>query len=465
MNLNTVGGFVMSRNWLAKGASIFCFIGGIILFLCVPVSVLGAEIEIDETQSLQEVIDAAAAGDVIKVKKGIYAGSVIISKPLSIIGEEGAVIDGEGTENIVQIITSDVTLEGLTIQHSGTSKIQSGIYIKEGQNHSIKNNVIRDALHGIYIENGYNHTISNNEITSYGEHFSDRGNGIYLSGGTGHYLENNRMTAVQDGIYGESTTNMTIIGNEAYQSRYGIHLMFAENVTVKDNHLANNITGMMFMDSKTIETVNNAVLNHFHVRGFGIIIYDSSDILLRENEIRLNSTGLSLEKTVDVQIERNIISGNQVGLEFIGENADNVFTENNFIGNVVQSKITNNQMQLDNGVKGNYWDDYNSFDVTGDGIGDITYKAGSLYDQLLEKEPYWQFFFESPTIKLWSKAETLFPSIGVADVYDENPLVEPVSLNKEASNEQGERNIGSLIIGLSFLWFSILLIVTGRRFT
>ena len=453
----------MRENWLVKGFSILCFIGGIIFFL--PVSVWGAEIEIDETQSLQEAIDAASAGDVIKVKKGVYTGSVTISKPLSIIGEEGAVIDGEGTESVVQITTSDVNVEGLTIQYSGTGTIQSGIYVKEGQKNSIKNNVIQDTLHGIYLEKGSNHNISNNEITSYGEHFSDRGNGIYLSGGTGHYLKDNRMTAVQDGIYGESATNITMSGNEVYQSRYGIHLMFAENVTLEGNHLENNITGMMFMDSKALATVHNVVLNHFHVRGFGIIIYDSSDILLRENEIRLNSTGLSLEKTIAVKIERNIISGNQVGLEFIGENADNIFTENNFIGNVVQSKITNNQMQLDNGIKGNYWDDYNSFDVTGDGIGDLTYKAGSLYDQLLEKEPYWQFFFESPTIKLWSKAETLFPSIGVADVYDENPLVEPVALSKETSTEQGTRNIGSLIIGLSFLWFSILLIVTGRRFT
>ena len=202
----------MRENWLVKGFSILCFIGGIIFFL--PVSVWGAEIEIDETQSLQEAIDAASAGDVIKVKKGVYTGSVTISKPLSIIGEEGAVIDGEGTESVVQITTSDVNVEGLTIQYSGTGTIQSGIYVKEGQKNSIKNNVIQDTLHGIYLEKGSNHNISNNEITSYGEHFSDRGNGIYLSGGTGHYLKDNRMTAGQAGIYGESATNITMSGNE-----------------------------------------------------------------------------------------------------------------------------------------------------------------------------------------------------------------------------------------------------------
>ncbi len=245
-------------------------------------------------------------------------------------------------------------------------------------------------------------------------------------------------------------------------SRYAVHLMFNKDALVENNHLEGNITGIMCMDSQGIELIGNTIVDHFNVRGFGLIIYDSSEIEIVKNEVRLNSTGLSLEKTVNVQIEKNVISGNQVGLEFIGSNENNIFTENNFIGNVVQSKITNNQMQLDNGMKGNYWDDYKSYDVTGDGIGEITYKAGSLYDQLLEKQPYWQFFFESPSIQLWSKAETLFPSIGLADVYDENPLVEPVVFSKEDSEDK-ERNIGALIVAIPFLWFSILLMWLGRR--
>ncbi|MGM9929501.1 MAG: nitrous oxide reductase family maturation protein NosD [Bacillus sp. (in: firmicutes)] len=454
----------MRITWLKAACVMLSYFSSMLIILLLPNLVSAEEISVGENQSLQQAIDDASAGDVIKLKKGLYKGSVTITKALSIVGEEGVIIDGEGEGNVLTIIADDVTLEGVTIQNSGKGTNESGIYVKDGDRITIQGNVIQDALHGIYIENGTDNTISGNEISSFAGRLSDKGHGVYLSGGSSFYLEGNVFMGVQDGVYSENVDGVELIENQVYYSRYAIHLMFNKNVRLEGNHLEGNITGVMCMDSQQIDLISNEIIDHFNVRGFGIIIYDSADIAIKENDVRLNSTGLSLEKTVEVQIERNIISGNQVGLEFIGSNEGNVFTENNFIGNVVQSKITNNQMQLDNGVRGNYWDDYSSYDVTGDGIGDITYKAGSLYDQLLEKQPYWQFFFESPSIQLWSKAETLFPSIGIADVYDENPLVEPVALS-EKSTENKERDIGILLLAIPFLWFSILLIWLGRHYS
>ena len=324
---------------------------------------------------------------------------------------------------------------------------------------------MKDTMHGIYMNDSRDAVISGNQISSVSEHFSNRGSGIFIFKGSGYTIDDNVMMSVQDGIYVESASDMTLRNNEAYSSRYGLHFMFAKDVLAEENHMERNITGMMIMDSESIQVLNNEVINQFHVRGFGLLIYESHDLLLDGNEIRQNSTGLSLEKTVDVEIKRNIISANQVGLEFIGENENNIFTENNFIANIVQSKISNNDMKLDNGEIGNYWDDYSSFDITGDGIGEETYKAGSLYDQLLEKQPYWQFFFESPSITLWSQAESFFPSLS-ANVYDDHPLVSPVQLADDSSAEEGTaRDIGVLIVALSFLWFSILLIWLGRHFT
>lgn len=451
------------RNVVLKGTGIALLI--MLVSLLRSPTVQATDIQVNVGQSIQEAINQARPGDIVTIQKGTYTELLTIDKSIMLKGEEGAVIDGAGDGNVITITGDAVTIEGLTVQNSGSNQTDSGIYIQEGSNHVVKDNVFKDTMHGIYVNKGQGNTISRNQISSVSEHFSNRGSGIFILDGSGHIIEDNRMMRVQDGIYAESASELILRNNTALGSRYGLHLMFAEDVLAEKNHMESNITGLMIMDSKRIQVLDNEVINQFHVRGFGLLIYESNDLLLQGNEIRQNSTGLSLEKTVDVEIKRNIISANQVGLEFIGENINNIFTENNFIANIVQSKISNNEMQLDNGEVGNYWDDYSSFDITGEGIGEETYKAGSLYDQLLEKQPYWQFFFESPSITLWSQAESFFPSLS-ADVYDEHPLVEPVLLadNESAEAETG-RDIGALIVAMTFLWFSILLIWLGRNFT
>lgn len=450
------------RNVVVKGL-------GFILLLMFTVlmrspTTQAADIQVSAGQSIQLAIDQATSGDTLIIQPGTYTESLTIEKAITLRGEDGVVLEAEGEGNAITIMGEGVTIEGLTVQNSGLNKTDSGIYVQEGSNHVIKDNVFKDTMNGIYVNKSQSNTISGNQISSVSEHFSNRGSGVFVLGGSGHIIEGNVMMRVQDGVYLESVSNAILRNNQALGSRYGLHLMFAEDVVAEENHMESNITGLMIMDSKRIRVLDNEVINQFHVRGFGLLIYESEDLLLEGNEIRQNSTGLSLEKTVDVEIIRNIISANQVGLEFIGENKNNIFTENNFITNIVQSKISNNEMQLDNGEVGNYWDDYSSFDITGDGIGEETYKAGSLYDQLLEKQPYWQFFFESPSIKLWSQAESFFPSIS-ADVYDVRPLVEPVQLADDAAVGETSRDLGVLIVSLAFLWFSILCIWLGRNFT
>lgn len=272
----------------------------------------------------------------------------------------------------------------------------------------------------------------------------------------------NEISDVQDGVYFDFTKEIKVSENHILQSRYGMHFMFSEKVLAEKNHVEKNVTGFMVMNSNHIEFIENKVIDHFHFRGFGILIYETKNVLVKGNEILRNSTGLSLEYGVDTLTSRNLIGANQVGLEFKGDNKRNTFTENNFIGNVVQSKISGNDMRLDDGEKGNYWDDYGSFDLNGDGIGEEAYKAGSLYDRFLQKQPYWQFFFESPSIKLWTKAESMFPTLGSANVYDARPLVEQVVKHREAE-QSGKRTILPGAAGVVFILMSLLVIMKGRK--
>jgi nitrous oxidase accessory protein len=434
------------------------------LFLAVGYShAIAEQIKVEKGNSLQAAIHNSKNGDALVVMPGVYKENLYINKQLSIIGKPGATIDGGGKGNVVTITSSNVHLEGLTIQNSGNQQEDSGIYIKKTNNNVLKENTLKNVNYGIFVANSQDNKIIKNTITSLDSHLSKRGNGIHLFKGGGHLLNGNEISNVQDGIYFDFTENIQVKENHVKESRYGMHFMFSEQISAEQNLVEKNITGFMVMDSKGIDFIRNTVTNHFHFRGFGILIYETKDVLIERNEITRNSTGLSLEYGSSTLASGNIIAANQVGLEFKGKNQQNIFSENNFIGNVVQSKIAGDNMRLDDGEKGNYWDDYGSVDLTGDGIGEEAYKAGSLYDRLLQKQPYWQFFFESPSIKLWTKAESLFPSFGSADVYDARPLIEPVE-NIQASQAQAdERKWLSGLAGTLFILLSLLAIMKGRK--
>ncbi|WP_226645464.1 nitrous oxide reductase family maturation protein NosD [Mesobacillus subterraneus] len=433
-----------------------------LLLLFIPMNAFAEEFKVERGQSIQRAVEGARNGDTILVAPGVYKESLVINKEVSIKGEEGTTIDGGGNGNVIMVTASNVVIEGLTIQNSGSAQEDSGIYIKKADRNVIKNNTVKDVQNGIYIANSNENLLLGNSITSYESHFSKRGNGIHMFKGGGHTLKENEIANVQDGLYFDFTKGIKVYGNHVSESRYGMHFMFSEGIQAERNHVKKNVTGFMVMDSAGIEFIKNKVTDHFHFRGYGILIYETKGVLVERNEILRNSTGLSLEDGGDTLIKMNQIAANQVGLEFMGKNENNTFSENNFIGNVVQSKISGEDMRLDDGVKGNYWDDYSSFDLSGDGVGEEAYKAGSLYDRLLRKQPYWQFFFESPSIKLWTKAEALFPSFGTADVFDARPLVEPVDMLQETEQRSEDRMIPG-VIGILFILLSIFVIVKGRK--
>lgn len=432
------------------------------LLLLIPINTFAEEFLVEEGQSVQRAVEDAGNRDTILVSPGVYKESLLINKEVTIKGEEGAIIDGGGNGNVIIVTASNVVLEGLTIQNSGSGQEDSGIYIKKADRNVIKNNTLKNVQNGIFIANSSENKLLGNRITSGESHFSKRGNGIHMFKGGGHLLKENEIANVQDGLYFDFTKGIKVHGNHISESRYGMHFMFSEGILAERNHVEKNVTGFMVMDSASIDFIQNKVTDHFHFRGYGILIYETKDVLVKENEILRNSTGLSLEYGVETLISKNQIAANQVGLEFMGKNENNTFSENNFIGNVVQSKISGEDMRLDDGVKGNYWDDYSSFDLTGDGVGEEAYKAGSLYDRLLRRQPYWQFFFESPSIKLWTKAESLFPSFGSADVYDARPLIEPAALFKDAEQHGKDRTVPGAI-GILFILLSIFVIVKGRK--
>jgi len=105
--------------------------------------------------ALQEAIDKAPKGSILRLPKGVYKGSIIINKPLSIIGKEGGVvIDAEENGTVITIKSSFVTLKNLTIIGSGDrhENLDAAIKLSDATQCEITQCNIKDTLFGIDLQ-------------------------------------------------------------------------------------------------------------------------------------------------------------------------------------------------------------------------------------------------------------------------------------------------------------------------
>jgi len=153
----------------------------------------------------------------------------------------------------------------------------------------------------------------------------------------------------------------------------------------------------------TVRYVENVTIAGFTIRNSGgegpdrgIFVWKSSGIEINNNIITNNSAGLELRETNSSKIACNIIANNLMSGESSGIRACQWSNDNQIYGNKIENNgvgvrlslgsqnpstvflnnLINNTLQAtgsakwDNGVEGNYWNDYNGTDNNDDGIGD-----------------------------------------------------------------------------------------------
>ncbi len=375
--------------------------------------------DVRAANELQLQIDKAQPGQTIFLENRTYAGPVFISKPLTIIGKQHTVIEGDSQGDVLVIQADDVTIESLTIQASGKGKQQAGIMIDKVDRATIVSNSLQQVQNGIFVRGGKGHRIQGNHIVSYNAHFSKRGNGIHLLATNDTTIDKNQITTVQDGVYLDDATATQIQENTIQDSRYAVHFMFSQNGQVKRNHFSNNINGIMAMNSEQVDLVENRFEQHLNYRGYGVLIYEMKDVNVKDNELFYNQNGLEIQSSEYIQVEGNTFGGNTVGFATSGANKEVIFHQNEMAGNIVQTRLSGNLIELD----GNYWDDYHSYDLDGDGIGEIPYETYSASSEWMQRHPHLQFFFESPAMTIWQSMEKMFSISDQSKNRDHEPIV------------------------------------------
>ena len=103
------------------------------------------------TKSVTSAIRNANSGDTILVSPGNYfEKNIIIDKPLTLIGENYPVLDGEHTYELISIKSDHVIVKGFKLQHSGMGTLDdvAGIKIYDSEYVTIENNIFDDTFLG-----------------------------------------------------------------------------------------------------------------------------------------------------------------------------------------------------------------------------------------------------------------------------------------------------------------------------
>lgn len=390
-------------------------------------------------------IAAAAPGATIEVPAGVHRVNLRLDKPVTLLGANGAVLDGGGHGDVVRIAASDVTLKNLTIRASGTdlTTTNAGIFIERTTRHvAVIGNTVTDTLFGIYLDGAADVRVVGNTVRGMRRlHVADRGDGIHLWNDTGCVVAGNDVAWSRDGIYVYVSNGNTIARNTVHDVRYGVHYMYSHHNRLIGNVSRDNLAGYALMASHDLVVTGNTAS---HDRAYGFLLNYIQRSTITDNTISRitgqrgvasgeidggEGKGLFVYLSQGNTLSGNRILDSQIGIHMTAGSEHNAVWGNSFIGNRVQVKYAQNLAQeWSKDGRGNYWSDYLGWDLNGDGLGDVPFRPNDGVDVLLWKYPAARSLMSSPSILLMRYVQRAFPVFMPPAVVDSHPLMHAPSL-------------------------------------
>jgi nitrous oxidase accessory protein len=381
---------------------------------------------------LARALAKASAGDEIILAPGQYAGPVHIKIPLTLIGTDGAVIDGWGTGSVVTVDARDVTVRDLTIVNSGRihEPRDSGIQLThKARNALVLNNTLSNNLVGVDIHGARDALVKGNTIEGLRlRHLNERGNGIYVWNAPGAVIEDNDIRYGRDGIFSNVSKRNIYRRNLMRDLRFAVHYMYTNDTEVAGNISIGNHLGFAMMYSDRIVARDNISIND---RDYGMMLNytNSSDIF--GNLV----TGGARKCAFIYNAHQNLLAENRfvgcdIGIHFTAGSERNTITGNAFIGNRTQVKyVGTSDVEWSFEERGNFWSDHPSFDLDGDLRADSAYRPNDLMDHILWSQPAAKLLLGTPAVQLVRWSQEQFPATLPGGVVDSYPMIRSPELD------------------------------------
>ncbi len=415
--------------------------------------------------TIEAALDAAEMGDVIEVHGGVYAAPLIIEKSVTLTGIGQPILDGQGEGSLVYIRATDVTLQGFELRNSGSVQHhQDAGIVVEAQRATLRENQIHHVLYGVIFNNAAGGVAQHNSIRGVGEDIGLRGDGFYIWYSNDISLLDNTVVHTRDTLISYSN-GLTIRGNHFEDNRYGLHFMYNNGAIVEGNTFINNSVGSFLMSSHDATLQNNIFAYNRGSSGYGLALKDMDHVTATDNFFVGNVAGVYLDNSPSLVDVYNTFRGNTFvyndeGVTSLPSVSRNIFTENSFLENTEQVSmrgreiLSRNQWSFDG--RGNYWSDYTGYDRDDDGVGETTYQADQVFENLVDDYPVIQLFAYGPVVQAIEFSGSAFPVLRPQPrLVDDAPLMNyrfPPYLEKQ-SNTMAWSTLGiSLgLVGLALL--------------
>jgi nitrous oxidase accessory protein len=387
--------------------------------------VVSADGEAGTVTRLSDAVARVPRYGVVRVRAGIYREpTVLVRQPLTLVGDSGAVLDGEGQRELLVVGADSVTVRGLTFRNTGTSQAtdRAALRFVEAAGCLVEYNRFENTLFGIYLQRASACLVRRNVLQGMAGSQTVTGNGLHSWSSRDVVFEDNVIDGHRDGIYFEFTVGGVARRNISRHSRrYGLHFMFSDSCRYENNTFLANESGVAVMYAKYVTMIGNRFERNRGSAAYGVLLKEISDSELRGNVFVENSIGLHLEGANRNRIADNDFVRNGWGVRIMADAQENVLRGNLFSGNVFDVG-TNSRLNFST-FTGNWWDRYRGYDLDRDGRGDVAHRPVRLFALLVEQSPAALVLVRSLLVDVLDVAERVVPTLTPETLRDEAPLM------------------------------------------
>ena len=412
-------------------------------------------------QLTQSVLDRAQDGDVITLAAGEHKGPLRIERRVTLQGEPGAILTGNGEGSVIGVYGPGVEIRGLTIKGSGRDlqTMDSGIYLeKTAERALVENNHIIGNLFGVYVHGATGTRVLNNVIEGLQNiRLAEAGNGVSVWNAPDVTIDGNTIRYGRDGIFTVSSRKDRFINNRFEKVRFAVHYMYTNDSEISGNVSIKNHVGYAIMYSNRLVIRDNI---SYRDRDHGLLFNYANFARIEGNlvaggprddtsgtqEVASDERGMLPSASSSTQTgvrsgpgkcvfiynaNRNQFRNNwfercEIGVHFTAGSEGNEITGNAFVGNRNQVKyVGTRDLDWTKDGRGNYWSDNPAFDLNGDGVADTAYRPNDLVDRVLWTAPSAKILINSPAVQVLRWAQAQFPALYPGGVVDTHPLIAP----------------------------------------
>ena len=378
-------------------------------------------------RTVAAAVHAAPTAATIVVRAGHYREpTIILDRSITLAGDSGAVLDGEGSHAIIIVRGSQVTIHGFEFINTGSSyrEDRAAVRIADANGCRIDHNRFTGTFFAIYLARATDCDVTDNVIVGVPGREAVTGNGVHLWSSRDIRVSRNRICGHRDGIYLEFTRHADVRDNVSERNgRYGMHFMYTDSSVYSDNTFRDNGGGVAVMYSKVVSMTHNLFSSNHGPTSYGLLLKEIQDARLMANTFRRNTVGLLADGADRINAAGNLFEDNGWAVRMLASTVDGRLAGNTFRRNTFDVAV--NGTGTSTIFSGNWWDTYHGWDLDHDGVGDVPYHPVRLFALLVEHAQPALLLQRSLFVKLLDAAERALPVLTPSGVVDARPLMHP----------------------------------------